>query len=53
MLDVVVLFSPRTARTFVGLLKQSEMLGVCSRLVVVCLSEAVAAELGKSLEIEY
>ena len=47
MLDVVVLFSPRTARTFVGLMKQSEMLGVFSRLVVVCLSEAVAAELGK------
>ena len=47
MLDVIVLFSPRTARTFVGLMKQSEMLGVFSRLVVVCLSEAVAAELGK------
>ena len=47
MLDVVVLFSPRTARTFVGLMKQSRNVSVFSRLVVVCLSEAVAAELGK------
>jgi len=43
--DIVVLFSPRTARTFVGLLKQSEIIHLRSSFVVVCLSDAVAAEL--------
>ncbi len=43
-LDVILLFSPRTARTFVGLLRQAELLDFCNGLIVVCLSEAVAAE---------
>ena len=43
-LDVIVLFSPRTARTFVDLLRQGELLDFCKGLIVVCLSEAVAAE---------
>ena len=44
ILDVILLFSPRTARTFVGLLRQAELLDFCNGLIVVCLSEAVAAE---------
>ena len=43
-LDVIVLFSPRTARTLVDLLKQAELLDFCKSLIVVCLSEAVAVE---------
>ena len=43
-LDVILLFSPRTARTFVGLLRQAELLDFCKGIIVVCLSEAVAAE---------
>ncbi len=44
-MDIVILFSPRTARTFVALLKRSELLDFCKGLVVVCLSKDVAAEL--------
>jgi uroporphyrinogen-III synthase len=44
-IDIVVLFSPRTARTFVALLKRAELLDFCKGLVVICLSKDVAAEL--------
>ena len=44
-LDAVMLFSPRTARTFATLLKKAEMETTCTGLHLLCLSEAVANEL--------
>ena len=44
-LDAAVFFSPRTARTFVGLVEQAGLAGPCARLHAICLSDAVAARL--------
>ena len=44
-LDAAVFFSPRTARTFVGLIEQAGLAGTCARLHAICLSDAVAARL--------
>jgi len=44
-LEAAVFFSPRTARTFVGLVERAGLSAACARLQVVCLSEAVAARL--------
>lgn len=44
-LDAAVFFSPRTARTFVGLVERAGLNAACARLQAVCLSEAVAARL--------
>lgn len=41
-LDGVVIFSPRTAETFVELLKAAQLSAVCARLTAFCLSWAVA-----------
>jgi len=41
-LDAVLLFSPRTAQTFVTLVRTEQAEGACSRVVAACLSPAVA-----------
>lgn len=41
-LDGVLFFSPRTAETFVSLVRQGKLARTCRRLVAFCLSEAVA-----------
>jgi uroporphyrinogen-III synthase len=42
--DGVILYSPRTARTFVALAGQAGLADACGRLAVFCLSAAVARE---------
>ena len=44
--DGVVLFSPRTAETFVGLVAQARSTDACRNLTAFCLSSAVAAKAG-------
>ena len=41
-LDVVMLFSPRTAKTFVTLVGNAHLEGACAALDLLCLSQAVA-----------
>lgn len=41
-LDGVLFFSPRTAETFVSLVRQGKLARTCRRLVAFCLSEVVA-----------
>jgi uroporphyrinogen-III synthase len=38
----VTLFSPRTAKTFMGLIEKAELKGACTSLDLLCLSQAVA-----------
>ncbi|TDI58324.1 MAG: uroporphyrinogen-III synthase [Alphaproteobacteria bacterium] len=38
----VTLFSPRTAKTFIGLIEKAELKGACTSLDLLCLSQAVA-----------
>ncbi|MEI6985595.1 MAG: uroporphyrinogen-III synthase [Rhodospirillaceae bacterium] len=47
-IDAVVLFSPRTAQTLVGLLADDGLSDVCCGIVVVCLSTAVADAASRS-----
>jgi uroporphyrinogen-III synthase len=42
--DGVILYSPRTAKTFVGLVGKAGLADACRRLTVFCLSTAVATE---------
>lgn len=42
-IDAIVLFSPRTARTFVDLVVAAGLAGACRAVVALCLSPAVAA----------
>ncbi len=42
-IDAVLFYSPRTAATFVRLIEETDASGDCSRMVAVCLSEAVAS----------
>ncbi len=42
LLDAVLLFSPRTAATFVSLAEKAGLASACARLDAVCLSQAVA-----------
>jgi len=44
-IDGVLLFSPRTGRAFVELLKKAELEAACRSAVAYCLSPAVAAEI--------
>lgn len=44
-LDAAIFFSPRTARTFAGLVERAGLAAACARLQAICLSEAVAARL--------
>jgi uroporphyrinogen-III synthase len=44
--DAVLLFSPRTAKTFAKLVCDAHLEGACEGLRLLCLSQAVAAELG-------
>ncbi|MCW5699543.1 MAG: uroporphyrinogen-III synthase [Rhodospirillales bacterium] len=44
MVDGVVLYSPRTARTFVGLVREADLEGACRKMTAYCLSQAVADE---------
>ena len=41
-LDAVLLFSPRSAETFVGLVRRAGVEAACARLAALCLSPAVA-----------
>jgi uroporphyrinogen-III synthase len=43
--DGVLLFSPRTAATFVDLVKAADLAKACGRMIAYCLSPAVAAAL--------
>jgi uroporphyrinogen-III synthase len=45
-LDAVLFFSPRTAKTFVRLVADHGLAADCERLLAVCLSAAVTANLG-------
>jgi uroporphyrinogen-III synthase len=42
LLDAVLLFSPRTAATFVSLARKAGLASACARLDAICLSQAVA-----------
>ena len=42
--DAILFFSPRTARTFVSLIKDAGLQDHCARLIAFCLSRAVAEE---------
>lgn len=44
-IDAVVFFSPRTARSFVTLVRDAGLTGACRRMAAFCLSPAVAAVL--------
>ena len=44
--DAVLLFSPRTAKTFAKLVCDAHLEGACEGLPLLCLSQAVADELG-------
>ncbi len=44
--DGVLLFSPRTAATFVDLAEAADLSGACAAMTVFCLSPAVAAKAG-------
>ena len=45
-IDLVLLFSPRTAETFVGLVKQAGLGDACAGVTAVCLSREVARSVG-------
>lgn len=45
-IDVVSLFSPRTAATFASLIVAADLAPACGRMTALCLSPAVAAEVG-------
>lgn len=45
-LDAVLLYSPRTAKTFATLAKQDDLRDACSGVTAYCLSQAVADALG-------
>lgn len=44
-IDIVLLFSPRTARTFVKLIEKARLTDLCRSMSAICLSNAVAAEI--------
>ena len=44
-IDAVTFFSPRTAAAFVGLVEAAALSRACRKIVALCLSEAVAAQL--------
>jgi uroporphyrinogen-III synthase len=44
-LGAAVFFSPRTARTFVGLVERADLSAACARVQAICLSKAVASRL--------
>ena len=41
-IDMILFFSPRTARTFVRLVQEAGLAGSCETMVAICLSSAVA-----------
>lgn len=41
-IDMILFFSPRTARTFVRLIRQAGLAGRCEAIIAICLSSAVA-----------
>ena len=43
--DYVLFFSPRTARIFLELARDADLIDACKNLTAICLSDAVAAEL--------
>jgi len=45
--DYVLLFSPRTARIFLNLAREADLIGTCKNLTAICLSDAVASELNR------
>ena len=46
-IDTVLFFSPRTAETFVRLISEADLTSACRRCDAVCLSPAVADEVGR------
>ena len=45
LIDAVLFFSPRTAQTFVTLIRQAQLENACEALNAVCLSQAIAKEI--------
>jgi uroporphyrinogen-III synthase len=45
-LDYVLFFSPRTGRIFADLVEKAGLAGTCDSLKAICLSDAVASEIG-------